>query len=115
MKIETRKIEDIHILDLKGKITIGGGDVQLREEVKKMLDDGVRKILLNLQEVKYMDSSGVGELVASFTTVRNGGGEIKLLNLTKKIKDLLQITQLLTVFDSHTSEAEAVADFMKGN
>jgi anti-sigma B factor antagonist len=111
MKTSIRTSGDVAILDLKGKITIGEGDVALRENIEKLLEDGKKQIILNLAKVNYMDSSGVGELVGTFTTVNNRGGKMKLLNLTEKIQDLLQITQLLTVFECFSDEAEAVASF----
>lgn len=111
MKTTIRMSGDVAILDLKGKITIGEGDVLLRENIENLLKDGHSKIILNLAKVNYMDSSGVGELVGTFTTVNNRGGKMKLLNLTEKIQDLLQITQLLTVFECFSDEEEAVASF----
>jgi len=111
MKTTIRTKGDVAILDLKGKITIGEGDVLLRENIENLLNDGKLKIILNLAKVNYMDSSGVGELVGTFTTVNNRNGKMKLLNLTDKIHDLLQITQLLTVFECFTDEQEAVESF----
>lgn len=111
LTINQRAVGDVTILDLSGKITIGSGNVQLREAVKKLLDGGSKKILLNLGDVSYVDSSGIGELVSSFTTTSNAGGTLKLLNLTKKIQDLLAITKLLTVFETFTNEDEAVKSF----
>lgn len=111
LTINQRQAGDVSILDLSGKITIGEGSVQLREAVKKQLDEGKKKILLNLGDVSYVDSSGIGELVSSYTTTSNGGGQLKLLNLTKKIKDLLMITKLLTVFDTYDTEESAVSSF----
>jgi anti-sigma B factor antagonist len=104
-------VGDVSILDLSGKITIGAGNVQLRDAVRKLIDGGNKKILLNLGDVSYVDSSGIGELVSSFTTTSNAGGHLKLLNLTKKIQDLLAITKLLTVFETFTSEEEALKSF----
>ncbi|HSO73444.1 MAG TPA: STAS domain-containing protein, partial [Blastocatellia bacterium] len=92
-------------------ITIGEGSVQLREAVKRMLDEGKKKLLLNLGDVSYVDSSGIGELVSSYTTTGNNGGQLKLLNQTKKIHDLLTITKLVTVFETHDNEETAVASF----
>lgn len=109
--IKERPAGDVTILDLSGKITIGEGSVQLREAVRSLLDQNKKKILLNLGDVSYVDSSGIGELVSSYTTTNNAGGQLKLLNLTKKIKDLLMITKLLTVFQTYDNEAEAVASF----
>src|SRR5439155_12974003 len=97
LNIKERQVGDVAILDLSGKITIGEGSVQLREKVRQLLNDGKKKVLLNLGDVSYVDSSGIGELVSSYTTTRNQGGQLKLLNLTKKIQDLLSITKLLTV------------------
>jgi anti-sigma B factor antagonist len=111
LNIKEREAGDVTILDLSGKITIGEGSVQLRESVRKLLDQGKKKILLNLGDVSYVDSSGIGELVSSYTTTNNNGGQLKLLNLTKKIQDLLMITKLLTVFETHESEETAVASF----
>src|SRR5215467_1404153 len=111
LSIKDRELGDVTILDLSGKITIGEGSVQLREAVRRLLDDGKKKILLNLGEVAYVDSSGIGELVSSYTTTNNNGGHLKLLNLTKKIQDLLMITKLLTVFETFDSEASALDSF----
>ncbi len=111
LSIKDRTIGEVTILDLSGKITIGEGSVQLREAVRRLLDDGKKKILLNLGEVAYVDSSGIGELVSSYTTTNNQGGQLKLLNLTKKIQDLLMITKLLTVFETFDSEASALESF----
>jgi anti-sigma B factor antagonist len=111
LKISHRTVGDVTVMDLSGKITIGEGSVQLREAVKTLLESGNKKILLNLGDVSYVDSSGIGELVSSFTTVKNQQGQLKLLNLTKKIQDLLMITKLLTVFDTYDNEGTAVASF----
>ena len=111
MKIEERVSEGVTILDISGKITIGEGSIEIKNKVRELLDAGSKNILLNLGEVGMVDSSGIGELVSSFTTVTNAGGELKLLNLTKKLKELLAITKLLTVFDSFTDEGEAIASF----
>jgi anti-sigma B factor antagonist len=111
MKIATHKVNDITVLDLSGRITLGEGSVQLRDTVKDLVSKGQKKIVLNLGDVNYMDSSGVGELVTAYTTVKNQGGELKLVNLTKKIEDLMAITKLVTVFDIHDDEAKAVAAF----
>jgi anti-sigma B factor antagonist len=111
VKSKVRKVGEVTVVDLEGKITIGAGDVVLRDTIKELADNGVRKILLNLGEVGYMDSSGVGELVAAYTSIANRGGQLKLLNVTKKIQDLLQITQLLTVFETYDNEAEALASY----
>jgi|SRR5215216_5535694 anti-sigma B factor antagonist len=111
LNIKERQTGDVTILDLSGKVTIGEGSVQLREAVSRLLEAGKKKILLNLGDVSYVDSSGIGELVSSYTTTSNRGGHLKLLNLTKKIQDLLMITKLLTVFETHDDEQKAVASF----
>jgi anti-sigma B factor antagonist len=111
MKVSTRQVDGITILDLSGRITLGEGSVTLRDSVRDLLSKGSKNILLNLAEVNYIDSSGIGELVSAYTTVRNQGGELKLLNLTKKVHDLLQITKLYTVFDVKDDEASAIASF----
>src|SRR6195952_6099574 len=111
LKFTTRQVDGVTILDLSGKITLGEGSVTLRDAVRDVLSKGQNKILLNLADVNYIDSSGIGELVSAFTTVKNSGGELKLLQLTKKVKDLLQITKLYTVFDVKDDEASAVASF----
>lgn len=113
MKVNTRQVDGITILDLSGRITLGEGSVQLRDTVRDLLAKGQKNILLNLGNINYIDSSGIGELVSAFTTVRNQGGELKLLNLTKKVHDLLQITKLYTVFDIKDDEASAIAAFAK--
>ena len=111
LSLKERQSGEVTILDLSGKITIGEGSVQLREAVRKLLDEGKKKVLLNLGDVSYVDSSGIGELVSSYTTTNNSGGQLKLLNLTKKIQDLLMITKLLTVFETYDNEETAVASF----
>jgi len=98
-------------MDMSGRITLGEGSVVLRDAVRELLSKGNKKILANLAEVNYIDSSGIGELVSAFTTVKNQGGELKLLNLTKKVHDLLQITKLYTVFDVKDNEAAAIKSF----
>jgi len=108
MILKQRRLDDVVILDPSGKITIGEGTIMLRDHIKKALDAGDRKFLLNLTDVDYIDSSGLGELVSSFTTVRSRGGQLKLLNLTRRVRDLLQITKLLTVFETFESEPEAL-------
>jgi anti-sigma B factor antagonist len=113
MKVSTRQVDGITILDLSGRITLGEGSVTLRDAVRDAQAKGTKFILLNLGEITYIDSSGIGELVSAFTTVKNAGGELKLLNLTKKVHDLLQITKLYTVFDVKDDEASAVASFTK--
>jgi len=113
LNIKDRQVGDVTILDLSGKITIGEGSVQLREAVRRLLDEGKKKILLNLGDVSYVDSSGIGELVSSYTTTNHNGGQLKLLNQTKKIHDLLTITKLLTVFESFDNEETAITTFNK--
>jgi anti-sigma B factor antagonist len=109
--ISERQAGDVTILDLEGKVTIGEGSVALRTTIRRLLGDGKIKILLNLGGVGYIDSSGIGELVSSFTAVNKEQGTLKLLNLTQKIQDLLAITKLLTVFDVFENEDEALASF----
>ncbi|MGH9508704.1 MAG: STAS domain-containing protein [Terriglobales bacterium] len=113
MKASTRQVDGVTVVDFSGRITLGEGSVVLRDTIRDLLSKGSKKILLNLGDVTYIDSSGIGELVSAFTTVRNGGGELKLLNLTKKVHDLLQITKLYTVFDIKDDEASAIAAFAK--
>lgn len=111
IKASIRHQQDVTIVDLSGQIVLGEGSSELRNKVKDLLKKGRKKILLNLAEVNYIDSAGVGELVSAYTSVRNQGGELKLLNLTKRVHDLLQITKLYTVFDVKDDEAEAIAAF----
>jgi len=111
MKIDTRKVGDVHVLDISGKITLGEGTMAVRNTVREILKNGGKKIVLNLADVNYIDSSGIGELVSSFTTVTNQGGQLKLLNLTKKIQELLAITKLLTVFQVFDNEQAAISSF----
>jgi anti-sigma B factor antagonist len=113
MKVSTRLVDGIVILDLSGRITLGEGSVQLRDAIRDLVAQGQKNILLNLGDVNYIDSSGIGELVSAFTTVKNQGGQLKLLNLTKKVHDLLQITKLYTVFDIKDDEASAIGSFTK--
>jgi anti-sigma B factor antagonist len=113
MKVSNRQVDGVTILDLSGRITLGEGSVQLRDAIRDLLAKGSKKILLNLGDVNYIDSSGIGELVSAYTTVRNQSGDLKLLNLTKKVHDLLQITKLYTVFDVKEDEASAVASFAR--
>jgi len=113
IKASTRQLEDITIVDLSGQIKLGDGTQVLRDIVKDLLSKGEKKILLNLADVSYIDSSGIGTLVGAFTSVRNQGGEMKLLLLTKKVKDVLAITKLLTVFDVKDDEAAAIAAFKR--
>ena len=111
MKASTRQVSGVTVVDMSGRITLGEGSVILREAVKDLLAKGQKKILLNLGDVSYIDSSGIGELVSAFTSVRKDGGELKLLKLTKKVHDLLQITKLYTVFEIYDDETAAVASF----
>jgi anti-sigma B factor antagonist len=111
MKFTSREVDGITILDLSGKIVLGEGSVTIRDAVRDVLAKGSNKILLNLADINYIDSSGIGELVSALTAVKNAGGALKLLQLTKKVKDLLQITKLYTVFDIYDDEAEAIASF----
>lgn len=111
MPINERKRNDVTILDLKGKITIGAAEEALRDAVHRVLGAGAQKLLLNLKDVTTIDSSGVGELVSSYTSATNRGAKIKLANLPPKINDILTITQLITVFDVYDTEDEAVASF----
>ncbi|CAA9413386.1 MAG: hypothetical protein AVDCRST_MAG74-2780 [uncultured Pyrinomonadaceae bacterium] len=111
LNISERQAGDITILDMDGKVTIGEGSVALRTTIRRLLGEGKKKILLNLGRVGYVDSSGIGELVSSFTAVNKEDGSLKLLNLTQKIQDLLAITKLLTVFDVYENEGEALSSF----
>jgi len=104
-------VGDVSVIDVSGRITLGEGSSTLRDALRGLVAQGQKKILLNLGEVSYIDSSGIGELVSGFTSVTNGGGELKLLNLTKRVKDLLQITKLYTVFDVHETETSAIRSF----
>ena len=111
LNIRERQAGDVTILDLEGKITIGEGSVSLRNAIRRLIQDGKRKILLNLSGVSYVDSSGIGELVSSHTTISREQGQLKMLGLTEKIKELLVITKLLTVFDTYADESEALNSF----
>jgi anti-sigma B factor antagonist len=111
LTINERNAGNVTILDLSGRITIGEGSVQLREAVRRLLEQGHKNLLIDLGQVDYVDSSGIGELVSCYTTTKNQGGQLKLLNLTKKIKDLLSITKLLTVFETFDDEGSALASF----
>ena len=113
VKLTTRQVGDVTVIDVAGRITLGEGSSTLRDALRDMVSKNQKKILLNLGDVNYIDSSGIGELVSAFTTVRNQGGELKLMNLTKKVHDLLQITKLYTVFDVKDDEAAAVKSFSK--
>ncbi|MEO8368937.1 MAG: STAS domain-containing protein [Candidatus Solibacter sp.] len=111
VKLTTRQVGDVTVVDVAGRITLGEGSATLRDAMRDMVSKNQKKILLNLGEVSYIDSSGIGELVSGFTTVTNSGGNLKLLNLNKRVKDLLQITKLYTVFDVHEDEAGAIRSF----
>jgi anti-sigma B factor antagonist len=111
MKIDTRTIEDVHVLDCSGVITLGQGTMAVRNTVRDILKTGGRKIVLNLADVNYIDSPGVGELVSTYTTVINQGGQLKLLCLTKKVHEVLAVTKLLTVFQSYDNETTTIASF----
>ena len=111
LKIETREVAHVTILDITGRIVLGEEIGDLRDAVRALIAEGKKKIILNLVGVDYIDSSGVGELVGSFTTVRNAGGELKLLNLTQKVHDVLYVTKLYTVFDIKDDEFTAVKSF----
>ena len=111
MQIDERSIGDVLVLDIKGRITLGEGDELLKDKVNSLLNQGTKKIVLNLAEVPYVDSAGLGEIVRTYTTVSRQGGSLKLLNLTKRITDLLAITKLLTVFEVYESETDAVQSF----
>jgi len=111
MDIKERVVGGVSVLDLSGKIVLGEGDGQIRDRIKDLLADGQRKILLNLGEVNYIDSAGLGALISSYTTTKRQGGHLKLVSLTKRIQDLLAITKLITVFDTYDNEAEALASF----
>jgi len=111
MRIDSRTVGDVHILDCSGKITLGLGTMAVRNCIRDVLKMGGRKIILNLADVNYIDSSGVGELVSTYTTVINQGGQLKLLCLTRKIEEILAITKLLTVFQVYDSEMETVDSF----
>jgi anti-sigma B factor antagonist len=111
MQIEERKVGNAIILDAKGKLTLGDGDVLLKDKIHSLVQQGHKNIVLNLGDVPYVDSAGIGEIVGSYTTLSRAGGTLRLLNLTKRIHDLLTITKLLTVFETFTSEDEAVRSF----
>ncbi|HZN10185.1 MAG TPA: STAS domain-containing protein [Blastocatellia bacterium] len=111
MTINERKSGDVTILDVEGKILLGEGDVQLKRKIDELIERKETKLVLNLASVPYMDSGGLGEIVRSYTTVKRAGGELKLLNATKRISDLLTITKLITVFEVFEGEADAVQSF----
>jgi anti-sigma B factor antagonist len=111
LKMSTREVNGIIIIDLSGQLTLGESSAAIRDEVRDQTNQGFRKILMNLANVTYIDSAGLGELTAAYTSVKNRGGELKLLNLTKRVHDLMQITKLYTVFDVHDDEKKAIASF----
>ena len=111
MDIAERAVSDVTVLDLKGKMTLGEGDELLKDKINSLLQQGKKKLVLNLEGVPYIDSAGLGEIVRTYTTVSRQGGSLKLLNLTKRIVDLLSITKLLTVFETFDTEAEAIQSF----
>jgi len=111
VKLTTRQVGDVTVVDAVGRITLGEGASTFRDTIRDLVSNGQKKLLLNLAEVSYIDSSGIGEMVSGFTTVTNQGGQVKLLNLTKRVKDLLQITKLYTVFEVFDDEAAAVRSF----
>lgn len=110
-KAASREVGDVRVIDMDGRITLGEGSALLRDLIREALAGGHRKILMNLAGITYLDSSGLGELVSGYRLVKSQGGELKLLNLNKKVSDLLHVTKLYTVFDIHTNEAEAVSSF----
>jgi len=111
LKLNTRQVNDVTVIDVSGRITLGEGSSVIRDAMRDLIARGNKKILLNLGDVSYIDSSGVGELVSGYTSVTNAGGTLKLLSLTKRVKDLLQITKLYTVFDGHEDEGHALQSF----
>ena len=111
VKLSTRQVGNVSVIDVAGRITLGEGSSALRETLRDMVAKNQNKILLNLADVTYIDSSGIGELVSGYTTVTNTGGALKLLNLNKRVKDLLQITKLYTVFEVHEDEAAAIRSY----
>ena len=111
MKIDERIVDDVTILDLKGKMTLGEGDELLKDKINSLASQGHKKLVLNLEAVPYIDSAGLGEIVRTYTSISRQGGKLKLLNVSKRIYDLLVITKLVTIFDSYEDEAEAVKSF----
>ena len=109
--VKTRQVDGISVVDVSGRITLGEGSSAVRDVLRDLIGQGEKKILLNLSEVSYIDSSGIGELVSGYTTISNQGGTLKLVGLTKRVKDLLQITKLYTVFDVHEEEAHGIRSF----
>jgi anti-sigma B factor antagonist len=111
MQIDERIVDDVTVLDLKGKMTLGEGDELLKDKINSLVSQGHKKIVLNLEAVPYIDSAGLGEIVRTYTSISRQGGRLKLLNVSKRIQDLLVITKLITIFDSYDGEAEAVKSF----
>jgi anti-anti-sigma factor len=111
MNVNVRQRDDVKILDLKGRITIGSGEVALRNAVQELLNSGAQKVLINMKDVSTIDSSGIGELVSAYTTATNRGAKLRLANLPAKVTDILTITQLITVFDVYDSEDAAIQSF----
>ena len=111
MKISTRTVDSVTVVDLQGRLMLGDDTEQFRTEIRELIQSGLTKILLNMGNVGYIDSSGVGELVRAYASVTNQGGQLKLLNLTKKLHDLLMVTKLLTVFEAHENEKQAIESF----
>jgi anti-sigma B factor antagonist len=111
MQIDERVIDDVTILDLKGKMTLGEGDELLKDKINSLASQGHKKLVLNLEGVPYIDSAGLGEIVRTYTSISRQGGKLKLLNVSKRIYDLLVITKLVTIFDSYEDEQEAVRSF----
>jgi anti-sigma B factor antagonist len=111
LEVKERQAGDVTILDMKGAVRIGEGSIELRDSIRRLAGEGKKKVLLNLAGVNYVDSSGIGELIANYTTISRQGGQLKLLNLTDRIQNLLVITKLLTVFDAFDNEAEALKSF----
>lgn len=111
MNISERVVEGVSILDLSGKIVLGEGDIQIKDRIRDLLADGQRRILLNLADVNYIDSAGLGAIISCYTTAKREGGQLKLVHLTKKVQDLLAITKLITVFETFESEKEAIESY----
>ena len=110
-KLTTRQVGDVTVIDASGRITLGEGSTTFREKIKELAASGAKKVLINMGDISYIDSSGIGELVSGFTTIANTGGSLKLLNLGKRVQDLLQITKLYTVFETFDDEAAAIRSF----
>jgi anti-sigma B factor antagonist len=111
LSISSREVDGVAVLDLSGRITLGEGSVQLRDAIRELLSSGSKSILLNMGDVSYIDSSGLGELVSAYTSTKNQSASLKLLSLTRKVQDLLQLTKLYTVFDIYDDEATAIASY----